>query len=438
MIGSVEAGSPAASAGLEANDRILSLNGHPLRDVIDFQFYLESGANTLEIEREGKRLVLEMIMEDAGGGSGLTFSRPLFDRVRTCRCRCLFCFVDQVPRGMRKSLYLKDDDFRLSFLYGNFITLGNLSEDDITRILNQRLSPLRVSVHATDPAVRGLIMGTSPEEASQGLAVLRRLGEKGIRTHIQVVLCPGFNDGAVLERTVNDLADGYTNVESVGVVPVSVDPETLSRRSSSEPGPTPAGSARLRPVTPEDCQAVIRAVSTWQGRFRRECGTGFVYAADELYLRAGWPLPPLDAYDEMPQYENGVGIAAAFLAEAEGTVTKLLHDLGPRAPGRVFLLSGALAAGLMHQVCERLSHKLHREILPLVAENHTFGPHVTVTGLLGGNDVINAARRAGLGRGDLLLVPRSCLSDADESRFIDDTTLKALEPELGCEIIPLG
>lgn len=456
LVASVIPGSPAEAAGIEAGDRILSLDGHELHDVIDYQFYLEPERQTILIERSGSTISLEM---DSGGWGdsvggeaampgdpGIFFAGTVFGPVRTCANNCLFCFIEQVPGGLRQQLYVRDDDFRLSFLHGNFITLNNLSEADLERIVEQRLSPLYVSVHATDPEVRARMMGCGPKTAARGLENLRRLGEAGIEIHVQIVLCPGLNDGSVLESTVMELAEKFSGVASAGIVPVAFSEEFLKEMSglgskgNSVPGlkgdagldlkgsPLPA----LRAVTMEDCLTVIDAVAAWQERFRSSCGSGFAYAADEFFLRTDRPLPPADYYDEFAQYENGIGIARSFIDEGEELLAKLLAGRFG-TPSGVFLLTGTLAAGLMEEACVRLSNALGLRLQPLVAENHLFGSHVTVTGLLGGRDLLKAAAAAGFSRTDLLLIPASSLDSAGE-RFLDDLGLEELQEALECEI----
>lgn len=420
VVDSVEAGSPAGHAGILAGDIIVSLNGHPLHDVIDYQFYLDSGLQRFEVERDGRRLEIDADFGD-GSDPGIFFKSVIFDRVRICSNRCVFCFIDQVPEGLRQPLYLKDDDFRLSFLHGNFITLNNLSREDMERIVAQRLSPLHVSVHATDAGVRGRLMGCGVEAAARGLDNLRRLGEAGIELHAQVVFCPGLNDGKVLERTVADLSGVYRGIKSVGVVPVALGESHFARKIS----------AGIRPVTVEDCLDVIGAIAVLQQHFRLKEGSGFVYAADEFFLKSGSGLPPVEYYDDFTQYENGIGIARSFLEEGEAAIGAKLAEAA--AEGRVFLLTGVLAAELMASACDRFGRSLGREMLPLVAENGLFGSHVTVTGLLGGRDVIRAASGCGLGRGDLLLIPSLSLDSAGE-RFLDDVSLEELHEALDCGI----
>ncbi len=444
FIDAVAPGSPAARAGVRPGDRALRLNGHPLRDVLDYQFYLEAGPQALDLERNGSLLTLSLEL-DMDDDPGMVFARALFDKVHTCRNRCRFCFVDQLPPGLRRPLYLKDDDYRLSFLHGNFITLNGLAEADRERIAEQRLSPLYVSVHATDPVVRAGLMGCSKAAAAAGLDCLRRLGEAGIELHAQVVLCPGVNDGGVLEATLADLV-AYPGIASVGIVPVALAADGGAagngEGSGAGPGAAATGSVPgagnnqaagrpLEPVTRKDCHAVVESVDAWQERCRRDRGTGFVYAADEFYLRARLPLPARGDYDGFPQYENGIGIAASFVDDLLGLAESLYLEGLP--PGRVFLLSGELAAPLVEFACKKLTLNTGGRFEPLVAANRLFGGHVTVTGLLGGRDILAAAGSAGLSRGDLLLLPSCCL-ESSGVRFLDDVTLAELSGALPGEV----
>ncbi len=414
-------GSAAAAAGLKPGDIVKSLGGRSLRDVIDYQFYLEPGVNKLRVERSGRSLAVELDADPAND-AGIVFGSVLFNGIKTCRNHCLFCFVDQLPSGMRRQLYLKDDDFRLSFLHGNFITLNGIGAAGLARIKAQRLSPLYVSVHATDAEVRGRVMGCSPAASAAGLEKLQQLGEAGIRLHAQVVLCPGINDGAVLERTVHELGRDFRGVASVGVVPVALAAGFASRLKED------AGSA-LGPVSANGCRDIVASVDSWQEDFRRR-GAGFVYAADEFYLQGGLPLPAAAQYDDFPQYENGIGIAAGFIDDLPALANSL--SLTGLPPGRVFLLCGRLAAPLIEFACGKLTRLTGGSFQPLVAKNRLFGPHATVTGLLGGRDIA-AAAEAGLARGDLLLIPPSCLESSGR-RFLDDMSLAELKQSLACEV----
>lgn len=427
LVESVEPDSPAELAGIKAGDRIRSLDGYALRDVIDYQFRVEPAGQEVELERDGTLVKLEIDNQEQSY-PGIVFSSTLFDGVRVCRCNCAFCFVDQVPGGLRDALYLKDDDYRLSFLYGNFVTLNNLEPGDVERIIEQRLSPLYVSIHATAPDVRARLMGCAPGLARAGLENLRRLGEAGIATHVQVVLCPGVNDGAVLEQTVTELDRDFPAVASVGIVPVAVGEETARAGASNR--------VPLRPFTADECRRVVETVTSWQARFRRELGLGFVYAADEFYLLAGLSLPPLGEYDELPQYENGIGIGAVFQQEAARMLGDQLQDIA--SGSRIYLLTGVLARPVVEETLKALRRQAPGwlgdvPITPLTATNWLFGPHVTVTGLLGGRDIITAAGAAGLRRGDILLMPEAVLDSTGE-RCLDGLTLAELDEILECTI----
>lgn len=419
--------SAAAAAGLRPGDVVKSLNGRRLNDVIDYQFFLEPGVNELEVTRGGRSRIVELAADPAQD-AGIEFAAVLFDGTRICRNRCCFCFVDQLPRGMRRALYLKDDDFRLSFLHGNFTTLNNLGSGEMERIKAQRLSPLYVSVHATDAAVRGLMMGCSTAVAADGLDRLLELGAAGVRLQAQVVLCPGLNDGAVLERTVEELAYDFQGIESVGIVPVALAAGFADRAK----GCAGQGSRfNPRPLTSGDCRDVAGLAVSWQRRFRRVRGSGFVYAADEFYLKGGLPLPESDYYDGFPQFENGIGIAAGFVDGLPGLAGQLF--LSGLPPGVVFLLSGRLAAPLAEFACGKLKRLTGGSFRPLVAENRLFGSHVTVTGLLGGRDIARAAGQARLSGDDLLLVPASCLESSGK-RFLDDMSPESLKKKLKCKM----
>jgi putative radical SAM enzyme (TIGR03279 family) len=312
---------------------------------------------------------------------------------RTCGNACRFCFVDQVPAGLRSALSVKDDDYRLSFLHGNFITLTNLDEADLTRIEELRLAPLYVSLHAWDDEARVRLMGRA---AADSRHALERLARAGIDLHLQVVLCPGWNDGLVLAETVA-MAGALPAVADLGIVPVSL-----------------AEEGDLRRVTPDDARVVLEAVAGWQSGFRLSRGHDFVHAADELHLLCGALPPRSDAPD---QYENGIGISAELLAEVE-TLVNGRRPAGPRAAG-VRLLSGTLAEPVISRAAEALRGYYGRPVRPLEVSNRLFGPHVTVTGLLGGAEVLEALRRDPLADGEWLLAPRLFLPAA-LGRTLDD------------------
>ncbi len=401
----------AARGGLRAGDRIVGLNGGVPFDVLDLEDAAADGTLWLSVLREGHPLDLVVTLRK-GEWHGISLDRGgLGDDPRTCRNACRFCFVDQVPPGLRGALSVKDDDYRLSFLHGNFMTLTNLDEDDLERIEELRLSPLFVSLHAWDDAARARLMGRA---AAGSRAVLERLAGAGLELHLQVVFCPGWNDGDVLVETV--LRTGELEaVADLGVVPVSL-----------------AAEGDLRRVTADEARSVVAAVEGWQRDFRWRRGAAFVHAADEFYLLAGEDPPAADAPE---QYENGVGISAALLAEARalgaawGGVTGLEGE-SAEAPADavtgIRLLGGTLASPVLAQAAAVLESAAGVPVLPFSVGNELFGPHVTVTGLLGGAEVLRALRRDPLAAGEWLLAPRVWLPE-ELGCTLDDVAEDELE-----------
>ena len=408
----------AARGGLRAGDRIVGLNGGVPRDVLDVEDAAADGTLWLSVLREGHSLDLA-VTPKPGEWHGISLDHGgLGDDPRTCRNRCRFCFVDQVPAGLRAALSVKDDDYRLSFLHGNFMTLTNLNEADLDRIEGLRLAPLYVSLHAWDDAARVRLMGRA---AAGSRAVLERLAAAGLELHLQVVLCPGWNDGDVLAETMLRAGD-LEAVVDLGVVPVSL-----------------AAEGDLRRVTPEDARGVIVAVEGWQRDFRLRRGTAFVHAADEFYLLTGEEPPAGDAPE---QYENGVGISAATIAEAEALAAAWAEagqtSGAPAGPQRgvtgVRLLSGTLARPVLDRVAAILAPGAGAPVRTLGVQNAVFGPHVTVTGLLGGAEVLDALRRDPLADGEWLAAPRVWLP-ADLGRTLDDVAEDELAAACGGRLV---
>ena len=375
----------ALRAGLRPGDCIARLNGAAPQDVLDLEMAAADGAFWLTVLRDGHPLDL-VVEPRAGEWHGVSLGYDgLGAPPRVCRNRCRFCFVDQVPPGLRAALYVKDDDYRLSFLHGNFTTLTNLGEEDIERILALRLSPLYVSLHAWDDAARVRLMGRA---AARSRETLELLAAAGLELHLQVVLCPGWNDGDVLVETVQETAS-LASVADLGIVPVSL-----------------AEEGDLRRVSVADAEAVLGAVQTWQGRFRAERGVAFVHAADEFHLLCGRTPPASDAPD---QYENGIGMSAQLLEEAE----RLGRDDVPGGPAdragsvsAVRLLTGTLAAPVVARAGAAMGARLGVPVRSFPVTNRLFGPHVTVTGLLGGAEVLAALGDEPLAAGEWLVAPR--------------------------------
>jgi putative radical SAM enzyme (TIGR03279 family) len=336
----VRPGSDAATAGLRAQDRVLAVNGAALRDAIDFQFHAADAVLRLDVEREGRRRPLTVIR--AGSDLGVELTAPKPGDIATCANKCVFCFIHQLPKGMRKSLYVKDDDYRLSFLHGNYITLTDLDDADFDRIVTQRLSPLYVSVHATDPALRHRLLG-DPRRSAEILPRLERLAKARIRVHAQIVLCPDLNDGAHLARTVAELAPLHPHVATTAIVPVG-----LTRHRQRLPS--------LRVLTVPEAAALVERVEEWQRAFMATLRSRFVFLADEVYLQADRPLPPAAAYRPRPELRRRVGALPRTPAHAAGAARRhARHGRDVRAAARATpRATGGQRAGAGDRGAQRL------------------------------------------------------------------------------------
>src|SRR4051794_14748750 len=419
----VEPDSPAARAGVLPGDELVAMNGQVPRDVIQYRLLADEADLELLIGRGGLELTAQVEKEE-GQLLSIEVSSALFDQVRTCDNHCEFCFIYQLPQGMRKSLYLKDDDYRLSFLYGNFTTLTRFTEADLERVVTEGLSPLFVSIHATDPEVRTRMLRN--RRGATSLRWLRALLDAGVEVHGQVVVCPGLNDGDVLDDTLAGVLDEYPDLATMCAVPLGVS------RYSTEPN--------MRPHTVDEARAVIDTVERWQATFLDVLGRRLVYAADEYYLQAGRPFPAASDYDGFPQHENGVGIARTFEAEFAGetdVATGVKPGFfawvegapaegyrAPRAPGSVTLVPtrkapvGVLTGTYGAAVLEPLLSSVGRDDVRVVeVENRFFGGNIGVAGLLVGEDLSRVL--ATQPEGHRYLLPDVCLSNGT---FLDGTT----------------
>ncbi|MFM7085948.1 MAG: TIGR03279 family radical SAM protein [Cyanobium sp.] len=422
VVTAVEAGSIAEELGFQPGDRLLSLNGIRPRDLIDFQVLQGEEELVLEVEDpSGTRHQVEL-EKDADDSLGLVFSEALFDGLRQCNNHCPFCFIDQQPPGRRSSLYLKDDDFRLSFLYGSYLTLTNLTAADWQRIEEQRLSPLYVSVHATDPELRSRLL-VNPRAALL-LEQVRWFAARRLQIHAQVVVCPGLNDGEALQRTLEDLA-GFGGGDWPAVLSTAVVPVGLTRFR-------PAGDA-LRPVDREAARAVIARVEALQDAFQSRLGSRFAWLSDEWYLIAGLPLPPRASYEDLPQQENGVGSIRAFLEELDRATLQLPEAVDP--PRRCSWVVGRLVAEALEPVVARLNRVRGLTLLLHGLPSPYWGQDQVVTGLLTGSDLLQGLADQDLG--DELLLPRVMLRQGEDV-FLDDCTLEALQDALPVPIHLLG
>ena len=410
IVASIETGSIGEELGFEIGDQLISINGVKPRDLIDYKFLIAEEILELTVlDEKGKTHIIE-IEKDQDDELGLAFSEALFDGLKQCNNRCPFCFIDQQPSGKRKSLYLKDDDYRLSFLYGSYLTLTNLSKNDWLRIDEQRLTPLFVSVHATDPSLRSKLLRNP--NAIDLLEQLAWFSKKRIQIHAQVVVCPKLNDGKALEKTINDLfsfAQGdYPVVLSVAVVPVG-----LTRFRPSDDG--------LIPVDAECATNIINQVEPMQKNFYKSTGSRFAWLSDEWYLIAKKPLPTLNSYEDLPQKENGVGSIRSFLKSMEEATTDLPKKIYQKRT--CSWVVGKLVENELLKPYKRLN-KINNFTLHLYGlPSPYWGQEQIVTGLLTGQDLIKGLKGKDLG--DELLLPSVMLRQG-EKIFLDDMTLQEL------------
>lgn len=408
-ISGVTPGSLGEELGLKAGDRLISINDHPITDVIDYMYYEAAEELSLLMEVDGEKVLFE-IEKDSEEPLGLDFEDYLMDRQRSCKNKCIFCFIDQLPKGLRETLYFKDDDARLSFLMGNYITLTNLSEEDLERIIKMRISPINISVHTTDPELRVKMMANP--KAAKINEILKRFYDAGIEMNCQIVLCKGVNDGEYLERSLRDLAALAPMVRSTSVVPVGI--------SDHRDGLYP-----LVPFEKEDALKVIETIETIGKEQRIKRGVAGCYASDEFYVLADLSVPAEEEYDGYPQIENGVGLMRSLQVELEETLDA---EDGDEKSYEVGIITGVLAANYMEDLLMTIQKKfpgLRYEIYPIV--NHFFGTKITVSGLVTGTDIMKQLERKELP--PRLLIPTSMLR-AEQDLFLDSISLEEVSTKL--------
>ena len=412
VISAVQQGSKAARAGLVPCDRLVRVNGEAVRDLIDLSFALSEEVVKLEVIKYSGETVHLRIKKTLDESMGFEFESAVFDRVRTCANKCLFCFVDQMPAGLRDTLYVKDDDYRLSFLYGNFVTMTNLTSDDFDRIRRFHLSPLYVSVHTSDGPLRERLLGIP--RAAGIMQQLHDFAEAGIEMHTQVVLCPDYNDGEYMTRTIRDLALLRPEILSLAIVPVG-----LTRfREQCHP---------LRAFTAAEAAAIVDEVADCQAKFRAETGQSFVYLSDEFYLKAGRSVPPEEVYDGYPQLENGIGLVRSFLSEWEE-----VGGCPPPPAAETVVVCGTAFAPILADLLKPISPAVRVEAVI----NEFFGPGVNVSGLLTGQDI--AAHVRSLGIKPQKVVISSTMLRKNERVFLDGMTVDELQRELSATVQVAG
>ena len=398
---------------LRTGDVLKTVNGHKINDILDYMYHTAAEDLSFCVIRDGTEYTFKA--KNRSGIIGITFDSFLMDEHRSCKNKCVFCFIDQLPKHMRETMYYKDDDFRLSILQGNYVTLTNLTQNDIDRICSMRVSPLNVSVHATDGDVRVRMMKNP--NARNIMTLLRRFADSGINLRCQIVLCKGFNDGEILKRSLDDLKSLFPAVTSVSIVPVG-----LSRyREGLEP---------LSVFTPIECKEIIETVDSCGDRCFEEFGTRIFYCSDEFYVKSGVKLPEYEYYEDFEQHENGVGMLSAFIREFDTAVESFEFCAVNK---KLSFVSGEIMRSTLPGRIEKLREKLPGLEADLhFIRNDYFGDNITVTGLITGSDIISQLKGSYLG--DALILPSVMLRD---DRFLDDVSVSDVEKALGINVVPI-
>jgi putative radical SAM enzyme (TIGR03279 family) len=416
VIAGVDKNSPAERRQIRPGELLVRINGHKIRDILDYKYHAYDTRLLLEL-RNGGKIRLVRVIKSAGEELGLSFETYLMDNPRACANKCVFCFVDQLPEGMRETLYFKDDDNRLSFLQGNYVTLTNLPEAELRRMIDMHVAPLNISVHSTDPALHSLLLGN--RNSARALDALARFREAGLSMNCQIVVCPGLNDSAQLDRTMRDLAALHPAVKSVSVVPVGL---TKYRE----------GLYPLRPFDRELARQTVRQVERRGERCLRELGTRLFYPADELFLKAEHAIPPDDYYEGYPQLENGVGMLRLLETQADTALAAASASDG--APFSI--ATGEAAAHCLQKILDFARKKCANiDGHIFIVRNEFFGEQIDVAGLLTGGDLIRQLRGRNLGR--RLLITKNMLRHG-ENAFLDDITTDIVSQALGVPIRVVG
>lgn len=415
IIKEVKNGSIAWELELEPGDKVLAINDTEIGDIFDYQYLTEEEYLVLLVEKaDGEQWELE-IEKDMDEDLGIVFESGLMDEYRSCHNKCIFCFIDQMPPGMRETLYFKDDDSRLSFLQGNYITLTNMSDADVERIIRYRLAPINISVHTTNKELRCKML--TNRFAGEALDKIKRFYDAGIPMNAQVVLCKGINDGTELERTIEDLSHYLPYMQSLSVVPIGL---TKFRK----------GLYPMEAFGKEDARNVLDLIHKWQAKLQPICGGHFVHASDEWFILAKLPFPDEEYYDDYEQLENGVGMMRLFISEFERSMK---NRTGDNRKHKVTIATAKLAYDTICYFAREIEKKYPNVTVQVICIiNHFFGESITVTGLMTGGDIIKQV--SGLDIGDALVLPENVLK-ADEPIFLDDITVKEMEDQLSVPIV---
>lgn len=406
---SIDRKSPAERAGVRVGEELAAINGHPIRDVLDYKFYgYDADIELKLLENDGERTL--RLRKQEGQDLGLNFQSYLMDQMKRCSNHCVFCFIDQLPKGMRDTLYVKDDDARMSFLMGNYISLTNLSDADIERMMRMRISPVNISVQVTDPERRKLMLRNP--KADRLMPIMRRLAEGHIQMNCQLVICPDINDGEYLKKSLTDLEALYPAVNSISVVPAGL----TDHRQGLYP---------LRPFTRQDAREIIAITESFAGGCFQRHGTHLAFCGDEMYIKAQLPLPDVEYYEQFTQFENGIGMMALFMEEFRAA----LFDAEGRSARPFCIATGTAAAPFFQTLLDECAEKcdnLNGRVYAI--ENHFFGGGVSVAGLLTGTDLIEQLQGKELG--ERILISENMLRDGGDV-FLDDMTPAQVSAALG-------
>lgn len=422
LIDGVKKGSIAEEIGLKKGDYIRTINEEEIIDILDYKFLVQDEYIELEVEYQNGEVEIFEIEKDEDEDLGFIFEHELIDKPKNCHNKCIFCFMEQLPKDVRDTLIFKDDDYRLSFFTGNYITMTNMKEEDIDRIIKYRLSPIHISIHATDEKTRCMMLNN--RFAGQVLKYLEKLAKAGIKIHTQIVLCKGINDGEILDKTIQDLSKYLPALQSICIVPVGLS----KNRENLYP---------LVPLTKEDCQKTIEMVTKYQQEFKKKIGIPVVYLADEFYLKADVPFPEYADYLDFEQLEDGIGMIPLFEHDFEIEEKKIkLSKI--KKEKKVTLLTGKITKDVIEKKAQRIMKKIPQlQIQTIAIENEYFGKEITVTGLVVGQDIITTVKKLQEQKydfGDYLVLPEVMLKE-DEDIFLDDTKLIDLQKEIGLNIV---
>lgn len=411
-------GSIAEEMHIEPGDYLVSINNEEIKDILDYKFQIFDDLITVVIEKKnGEEWELEIEKEE-NEDLGIIFPEQLIEKPRNCANKCIFCFMDQLPKKVRDTLVFKDDDFRLSFITGNYVTLTNSGYRDLDRIIKYHLSPINISVHATDPEIRAMMLNN--KTAGKVMEYIKYLTDHDIKVNAQIVLCPEINDGKVLDRTIKELSDFAPNLQCIAIVPVGL---TKYRK----------GLYPLRVFDKNECLKIIKQINGWQTKFKKKYGINLVYLADEFYMKSGAKIPNFKDYDEFPQLEDGIGMLAYFEKEFDGYLRRFKSR---RIEKTVSMATGKLVYPFMRTKMDEIEKKfkgLKINLYPI--ENEFFGPNITVTGLITGGDLIKQLKNKELG--EYLIICEDMLK-SDEDIFLDDVTLNEVKRKLNTDIVVSG